>query len=95
LPVVLGPDWLVVVADFSTGVDWAFWADGVELGEAAVEEDAAGADELELVWFCAAGDELALGSLGDWANAPVPSIKPTVVVIKKCPFMFLSWGWFA
>lgn len=47
-PVVVGADWLVVVADFGVpeGVDWAFWADGVELGEEAVG-DAAG--EFELV----------------------------------------------
>jgi hypothetical protein len=46
LPVVVGADWLVVVADFGVpeDVDWAFWADGVELGDAA-----AGADEFELV----------------------------------------------
>jgi hypothetical protein len=79
------------VADFSVGVDWAFWADGVELGEEAVDEDAAGADEFELVWLCAAGDEPVLGSLGDWAKPPVPSVKPMAVVINKRPFMFLSW----
>jgi len=51
LPVVVGADWLVVVADFGVpeDVDWAFWADGVELGEEAVGEAAAGADEFELV----------------------------------------------
>jgi hypothetical protein len=51
LPIAFGADWLVVVADFGVpeGVDWAFWADGVELGEDAVDDDAAGADEFELV----------------------------------------------
>jgi hypothetical protein len=35
-----------VVGDFEVaeGVDWAFWADGVELGEAEVDEDADGAE---------------------------------------------------
>ena len=44
-------DWLVVVDDFDVpeGIDWVFWADGVELGEEVVDEDAAGADEFELV----------------------------------------------
>ena len=52
LPVAFGVDWLVVVADFGVpeGVDCAFWAaEGVELGVDAVDEDAAGADEFELV----------------------------------------------
>ena len=40
-----------MVADFGApeGVDWVFWADGVKLGEEAVDEDAARADEFELV----------------------------------------------
>jgi hypothetical protein len=96
LPVAFGADWLVVVADFGVpeGVDWVFWADGVELGEEAVGEDAAGAGEFVLVWFCAAGGGgLVLGcSLGDWANAPVLSIKPIAVVINKRSFMVLSLG---
>jgi hypothetical protein len=34
---------------------------------------------------------LVLGwSFGDWANAPVPSIKPMAAVINKRSFMFLS-----
>jgi hypothetical protein len=47
----LGADWLVVVADFGVPEDgdWAFWADGAELGADVVDEDAAGADEFELV----------------------------------------------
>jgi len=51
LPIVFGADWLVVVADFGApeGADWAFWADGVELGDEVVDEDAAGAGEFELV----------------------------------------------
>jgi hypothetical protein len=92
LPVVLGADWLVVVAGFDVeeGADWVFCADGVELVE-EVDEDADGAVELELVWFCAAGGGLGLGcSLGDWANAPVPTISPMAVEINKCPFMFRS-----
>ena len=99
MPEALGADWLVVVGDFAApeGVDWAFWVDGVELGE-EVDEDAGGADEFEdgadefeLVWLCAAAGELDLGcSLGDWANAPVPSIRPMAVVINKRSFMFLS-----
>src|ERR1700737_203366 len=39
------------------------------------------------------GGGLDLGcSLGDWANAPVPSIKPIAVVINKRSFMVLSLG---
>jgi hypothetical protein len=51
LPVVFGADWLVVVADFGApeGVDWMFWADGVELGDEVVDWGAAGAAEFELV----------------------------------------------
>jgi len=93
LPEALGADWLVVVGDFAApeGVDWTFWAEGVELGEEEVDEDVDGADEFELVWLCAAAGELDLGcSLGDWANAPVPSIRPMAVVINKRSFMFLS-----
>lgn len=50
LPVVVGADWLVAVAEFGVpeGVDWAFWADGVELGEECVGA-AAGPDEFEFV----------------------------------------------
>jgi hypothetical protein len=44
-----GADWLVVVAEFPVAGDWVFWADGAELGEELVDEDAAGADEFELV----------------------------------------------
>jgi hypothetical protein len=49
LPVVV--DWLVVVADFGVpeGADWAFWADGVELGEDVVGDAVVGADEFESV----------------------------------------------
>jgi hypothetical protein len=48
---------------------------------------------LFLVFLCAAGGGLDLGcSLGDWANAPVPSIKPIAVVINKRSFMVLSLG---
>jgi len=93
LPEALGADWLVVVGDFVVpeGVDWAFWAEGVEFGEEEVDEDVDGADEFELVWLCAAAGGLVLGcSLGDWANAPVPSIRPMAVVINKRSFMFLS-----
>jgi hypothetical protein len=86
-----GADWLVVVAEFPVGGDWVFWADGAELGEELVGEDAAGADEFELVWLCAAGSELVrAGSLGDCANAPVPSNKPMAVVISKRSLMFRS-----
>ena len=51
LPIVFGADWLVVVADFGApdGADCVFWADGIELGEAVVDEDAAGADEFVFV----------------------------------------------
>jgi hypothetical protein len=41
------PDWLVVVVPVPEGVDW-LCVEGVELGE-DVDEDAAGADEFELV----------------------------------------------
>ena len=88
-----GLDWLVVVVEFPEGVDCVFWADGAELveeagfGEELVDEEAAG----ELVWLCAAGGELVLGcSLGDCANAPVPSNKPMAVVISKRSLMFRS-----
>jgi hypothetical protein len=100
LPEALGVEWPVVVGDFDVpeGIDWAFWADGVELGEEEVDEDADGADgfedgadEFELVWLCAVAGGLVLGcSLGDWANAQVPSIRPMAVVINKRSFMFLS-----
>ena len=45
-----GVDWLVVVCDLelAEGDDCVFWADGVELCEDGVEEDADGADEFEL-----------------------------------------------
>jgi hypothetical protein len=57
LPIAFGADWLVVVADFGVpeGVDWAFWADGVELGEDAVDDAAAGAVVFVLVRVGAAG----------------------------------------
>jgi hypothetical protein len=81
LPVLFGADWLVVVGDFSGAVDCVFWADGNELG----------AEEFELVWLCPAGGDLVLGcSFGDCANAQVPSISPTAVVINKRSLMFRS-----
>jgi hypothetical protein len=84
-----GLDWLVVVVEFPEGVDCVFWADGAELGEELVDEEAAGAGAL--VWLCAAGGELVrAGSLGDCANAPVPSNKPMAVVISKRSLMFRS-----
>ncbi|MGZ5873965.1 MAG: hypothetical protein ACXWKP_17830 [Bradyrhizobium sp.] len=99
MPVVFGADWLVVVADFGVWEDgdWTLWP-GAELGE-EVDEEFAGADEFEdefeLVRLCAAGGTLFFGcSLGDWANAPVPSIKPIAVVINKCSLMFHSWAGF-
>jgi hypothetical protein len=49
LAAVFGANWLVVAAGFggSEGIDWAFWADGIELGEEAPEEEGTdGADEL-------------------------------------------------
>ena len=95
---VAGVDWLVVVCDLEVaeGDDCVFWADGVELCEDGVEEDADGADEFELFGLCAAGGELFLGcSLGDCAYAPAPSIKPMAVVINKRSLMFhsLCWCW--
>jgi hypothetical protein len=90
-----GLDWLVVVVEFPEGVDCVFWADGAELveeaelGEELVDEEAAGAGAL--IWLCAAGAELVrAGSLGDCANAPVPSNKPMAVVISKRSLMFRS-----
>jgi hypothetical protein len=47
---VAGVDWLVVVCDLEVveADGCVFWADGVELCEDRVEEDADGADEFEL-----------------------------------------------
>jgi hypothetical protein len=69
LPEALGADWLVVVGDLAApeGIDWAFWADGVELGEEA-DEDADGADEFELVWLWVGSRLLARG-LGECAGS--------------------------